>query len=129
MRFPMSLSPTWRWLLALLGGTPERSYVEVGAEGLEVRFGSFSQRIPYRELTRVAIHARTVPWYAYRIGWRMNLRGGVALVGAAENLVRLELRTARQVSLMGIPTMMRELYVSLEDPDAFLRAVLPHVGK
>ena len=129
MRFPMSVSPTWRWLLALLGGTPERSYVEVGADGLEVRFGSFSQRIPFREVISVVVYARTVPWYAYFIGWRTNLRGGVALVGAAENLVKLELRTARRVSLMGIPTTMRELYVSLENPDAFLRAVLPHVGK
>lgn len=129
MRFPMSLSPTWRWLLAFLGGTPERSYVEIGTDGLEVRFGWFSQRIPFLEVISVAVHARTVPWYAYRIGWRTNLRGGVALVGSAENLVKLELRAARRVSLMGIPTTMRELYVSLEDPDAFLRAVLPHVGK
>ena len=87
------------------------------------------QRIPFLEVTSVAVHARIVPWYAYRIGWRTNLRGSIALVGAAENLVKLELRTVRRVSLMGIPTTMRELYVSLEEPDAFLRAVLPHVGK
>ena len=129
MRFLMSLSPTWRWLLALLGATTERSYVDVGADGLEVRFGSFLQRIPFREVIGAMVYIRTAPWYAYSIGWRTNLRGGVALIGAPKNLVKLELRTARRVSLMGIPTTMRELYVSLEDPDAFVQAVRPHVGK
>ena len=94
-----------------------------------MRFGSFLQRIPFREVISVAISARTLPWYMYSIGWRANLRGRVALVGASKNLVKLELLTARRVSLMGIPTTMRELYVSLEDPDAFVQVVRPHLGK
>lgn len=129
MRFEIARTPTWRWLLAALGATASRSFVEVAEDGVDVRFGSFHQHIPYSELKSASVAMREVPWYRYSIGWRTNLRGGVGLIGAARDIVKLELTRPRRVSLAGLPVSCRELYISMEAPDAFVAALGPRVAR
>jgi hypothetical protein len=129
MRFQIDRTPTWSWLLAALGATKDLSFVEVRDREVEVRFGSFHETIPLSELRAASVAMRTVPWYRYGIGWRSNLNGKVGLIGAARNVVKLELSRSRRVDI-GLPLMKvecRELYVSMEEPDAFVAALQPRL--
>lgn len=129
MRFEIARSPVWRWLLAGLGATERRSVVEVDDEAVDVTFGFFHQRIPFSELKGASVAMRTVPWYLYGIGWRTNLAGGVGLIGAARDIVKLELAKPRRVSIAGLPVTCRELYISMQEPDAFVAALGPKVAR
>ncbi|MEW6430796.1 MAG: hypothetical protein AB1730_04745 [Myxococcota bacterium] len=122
MKFQIDRTPTWRWLLALLGATEARSFVDVREREVEVRFGFFHQTIPLAEIRGAEVAMRRVPWYAYSIGWRTNFAGAVGLIGAARNVVKLSLGRSRRVFL-GLPVECRELYVSMENPDAFVAAL------
>ena len=124
MTYTISRSPFWRWLLALFGATGERSQVRLHPDALDVQFGPFHERIALGELTQVAVAHRRLPWWRYSLGWRTNLVGTVALMGAPENVVRLSLARSRLVRLFpGVRVPCRELLISLEEPDAFVAAV------
>jgi len=127
MRFQIDRTPTWSWLLSMFGATKDQSYVDVREGEVEVRFGFFRQVIPLSEIRAASVAARTLPWYQYSIGWRTNLAGRVALVGAARNLVKLELNHPRPMNI-GIPVRCRELFVSMEAPDAFVAALQPRLA-
>lgn len=128
MRFQIDRTPTWSWLLAAFGATKDHSFVDVRDREVEVRFGFFHQTIPLTEIRAASVAMRTVPWYRYGIGWRTNLSGTVGLIGAARNVVKLELSRSRRVNL-GLPVNVecRELYVSMEEPDAFVAALQPRL--
>lgn len=126
MRFQIERTPTWRWLLSAFGATADRSYVDVREGEVEIRFGFFHQTIPLAELRAASVAMRQVPWYAYSIGWRTNLRGAVGLIGAAKNVVKLELTRSRRV-FIGLPVECRELYLSMEAPDAFVASLQPRL--
>lgn len=107
-----------RPVLALFGGTEHGSYVDVGPMAVRFRFGPlFDEEIPRSELAR-ARRARW-PWYG-GIGWRLSAGGVVGLIGALQGVVELELREPRRVRVIGIPWRCRRIFVSLEDPSAFL---------
>lgn len=126
MRFQIDRTPAWRWLLALFGATEARSYVDVREREVEVRFGFFHQTIPLTDIRAAEVAMRKVPWYAYSIGWRTNLMGAVGLIGAARNVVKLSLAKSRRV-FIGLPVECRELYVSMEQPDALVAALQPRL--
>lgn len=117
-RFALRRDPVWRPLLLLFGGTAGGSFVELGPGTLRVRFGpGFDATIPRAEVAEAA----PVRWPLLGgVGWRTNLRGAVALVGATRGVVRLRLVAPRRCRFFGVPLRCRELYVSLEEPDAFL---------
>jgi hypothetical protein len=124
MTYTISRSPFWRWLLALFGATEGRSQVRLHPDALDVQCGPFHERIALGDLEEVAVAHRQLPWWRYSLGWRTDLLGRVALVGAPANLVRLTLASRRWVRLFpGVRVPCRELLVSLEAPDDFVRAV------
>jgi len=123
MRFAIRRSPFWRPLLVPLGATEAGSYVEVTAETIHVRFGAlFDEVIPRSEVEAAALF--DYPWYG-GIGWRMNFRGSIGLIGAQAGVVRLDLRDPRKMKFGPFSMNFQTLYVSLEEPDTFLAAVRP----
>jgi hypothetical protein len=124
MDFTIARTPAWRWLLSLFGATEARSKVRLDGDALDVEFGPFHHRIGLGDVSKVSVAYRTLAWWQYSIGWRTNLAGTVALMGAAANVVQLSLARPFKARLFpGITVTCRELYISMEDPDAFVRAV------
>jgi hypothetical protein len=107
-----ALSP----LLALFGGTRSRSYVEVEPDSVTFRFGIFEARIPRADVSG----ASPAHWPLIGgIGWRLG-PGAVGLIGSLQNVVEVRLRQPHRVSLLLLPVNARRVFVSLEDPQAFL---------
>jgi len=109
-----------RWvkpLLSVFGGTAERSFVELEGDSLHIRFGFFfDERFPVSKISSVE---RTEWPIIGGLGWRTNFIDTVALVGSYSNVVRLRLSPAvpvRMITRMNVES----LYVSVEDPDAFV---------
>ncbi len=120
-RFAIRRDPIWRPLLALFGGTAGGSFVELAHDAVRVRFGpGFEATIPRAEIAEAA----RADWPLLGgIGWRTNFRGGVALVGSTRGVVRLRLAAPRRGRFFGFPLRCRDLYVSLEEPEALLAAL------
>jgi hypothetical protein len=115
----------WAFLLALFGGTAARSFVEVDAEGLHLRFGwLFYQRVLFEEIESVA--TGHWPWWG-GIGWRSNLVGRIGLIGSYHGIVDINLRRRRWIWML-VPLPCTRLTVSLEDPEGFVTAVSGRVG-
>jgi hypothetical protein len=123
MKFEMAAG-SWWWLLALFGATKRSSFLGIEEGELEVRFGPlFDQTYRFDEVSSVSLAARRVPWYRTSIGWRTNLVNAIGLISSPRNVVRIALKRPRLTWLVGIPVRMRDLYVSLEEPDRFLDAM------
>jgi hypothetical protein len=107
-------------LLWLFGGTDERSYVEIDGDSVHVRFGFlFDERVP---LTNI-VEAERQHWPLLSgIGWRTNLIDSVALVGSYSNVVRLEIAPRKWMKVL-FPVRVKYLYVSVDDPDAFVSEI------
>lgn len=123
MRFSMAKAGVWKPLLVLLGATDGNSYLELDGDAVVARFGLFTRRFPLGEVTQGRLVARQLPWYRSSIGWRSDLVRRVALLSSTRNVVGLTLREAKWGWMMGVPVRLGELFVSLEDPDAFLAAL------
>ena len=52
-RFPFRFDPTYRRLARLFGVTPERAWVELGEEELDVRYGPWRVRTPVSNIAGV----------------------------------------------------------------------------
>ena len=123
MRFPIRLG-TWRPLLAILGARKGRAFVDVEPEKITFRFGGHLVEVPPSQI--LAAEKTTWAWWA-GIGWRVG-RDSFAMIGALDGVVRLDLASDRSMKVVGISHRYDRLYVSLEDPKAFLdalEAVLP----
>lgn len=121
IRFPISFSPANRVLLTGLLLPPTSAYVELGDETVTVRLGwAFSACIP-RQLVGRAGPGKppAIRFTAGAHGWR----GRWLVNGAADGIVTLELSEPTRAFVSGFPIRLKELSVSLEDPDAFLAAV------
>jgi hypothetical protein len=120
MRHAMKLG-AWRPLLAVFGGTRPRSYVDVEPDTVTFRFGTFEARIPRADVSG----ASRAHWPVLGgIGWRIG-PGVVALIGSLQNVVEVRLRQPHRVSVLWIPVKARRVFVSLEDPEAFLADLGP----
>lgn len=113
----------WSWVVPLLvplGGTRAGSVLTLTDGALKVRMGFFRTEIPYANI-RVA-EAFTWPWWAVALGWRTNLHDKIALLGSMNNAVKLTLYPRVPMRLL-VPMKVAEFYVSLEEPEAFLKAL------
>ncbi len=119
MKFPMRRLWVLRPLYALFGGVGRWSYAEIDGDGVFVRFGFFKARVPFENIA--SVEAFRLPWWAISLGWRTDLRHRIGLLGAMSGVVKLKLARPQGMSLFAwVPC--DELYVSLEDPEAFVRA-------
>jgi hypothetical protein len=106
----------WYPLLALLGATRGRSYVDVDEATVSFRLGAWRLRVPRADVADAA-PARW-PWYG-GIGWRIG-PGTVGLIGSLANVVRVTLSPPHRTRVVFIPVKAWQVFVSLEDPQAFI---------
>jgi hypothetical protein len=98
--------------------SPSSSSVDVDADTIHVRLGwAFSARIPRRLVAKAGPgRPPALRLTAGAHGW-----GGRWLVnGAPDGIVTLDLAEPVRAFVSGFPIRLKELSVSLEDPDAFL---------
>lgn len=116
MRYPIRRG-FWAPLLAVLGGTRGASYVEVGDDGVRVRFGpGFDLTVERRDIADA--YRRAWPLLG-GVGWRIGGKT-VGLIGSYAGVVEVELREVRRARVFGLPYSFRRIAVSLEDPEGFL---------
>jgi len=119
-RFDISYAAWVRPLLTVLGAGPAFSSVVVGEHEVRVRMGwAFRAEFPRTAISGGAADTRAV------LGWGVHGWGGRWLVnGSASGVVAVRLDPAQPARVLGVvPVRLRELRVSLTDPDAFLRAI------
>jgi hypothetical protein len=118
-RFPIRYSPANATLLTLLGLAPKRSFVDLDDGTMRVKLGwGFSARIPQERV----VAARPVPPVRFTIGAH-GWRGRWLVNGARDGLVEIDLAEPVRAFTLGFPIRLRQLVVSMEDPDAFLEAL------
>ncbi|MGD1171505.1 hypothetical protein ACKUVQ_22055 [Mycobacterium seoulense] len=116
-----------RWYLPLsvpVGLGPKRSEIRVDGETLHVKMGwAFAADIPLASITGAArAHDR-----AFTLG--VHYSGGRWLVnGSGKGLVALTIEPPVRAKAVGRSISLRELWVSVTDPDALIAACTgPHV--
>jgi hypothetical protein len=105
--------------MALLGLTRGGSWVEVGDRSLRVRMNwAFRMDVPLDQVRSAAPHdGRVWSWGVH--GW-----GGRWLVnGSSAGIVRVDLAPPGRARVLGFPIRVRELLVSVEDPEGLIRAL------
>ena len=121
-RFALAISPLWRPALLVFGVTPKRSFIEIGEEDLQVSFGRLEYHFPLEAVEDVKL-ANWPLWAG--IGARTNFRGAVGLVGTYVNVVKITFAKPQQLRLF-VRTNCKELFLSVEDPHAFIAALKKH---
>lgn len=119
-RFPLKLGTVWRPVLIFYGATRANSYVDVSQATLLARLGWNKIEIP-RENIEWA-HRDEWPWWR-GVGWHLTSGGGLGVVGAHAPIVRIHLRRPQRTLLSILPARVRDLYVSVEDPEALIAAL------
>jgi len=118
-RFPIRYSPWVALPFRLMALPPGGSFVELDDRTMRVRLGwAFSARIP-RPLVAAARTAPPVHLTIGAHGWR----GRWLVNGARDGLVEVDLSEPVRAFTAGFPLRLRQLAVSLDDPDAFLAAL------
>lgn len=111
-----------RWFLPLavpFGLGPQRSTVRIDGNVLHVAMGwGFSADVPLASITDAKPYSgRVTSWGAH--GWR----GRWLVNGSSNGLVVLTVEPEVKAKVMGVPVTLRELCVSVTDPDALIAAV------
>ena len=120
-RFNIRIGSLYAPLLALFGGTPRRSFVELDGDKLRFKFGwLFDYTFPVSDVQ--SVYRRHWPWYM-GVGWRGDLRGLIGLIGSYQDVV--EVRFARKHKIYKIVPWVScdRLAVSLEQPQAFIESM------
>jgi hypothetical protein len=120
--FQFSYNAFIRVLMAPMLLGPRHSSVRVDGDRVSVRMGlagwAFAARVPRSSLTEVKRVAGPV------MGWGVHGWRGLWLVnGSSKGLVRMTIDPRASGRCLGFPLRIRQLTVSLADPDGFVRAV------
>ena len=107
------------WTLLLAGCTPSSSYLELDEDRLRVRMGyAFRSDVPLLSV-RSAARAPDSPLSIGVHGWR----GRWIVNGAASPMVAISIDPDAHARMLGFPVKLRELRVSVDDPDALVAAL------
>lgn len=115
-RFDISFGRFNRALFPLLAMGSSRSFVELDDSTLHVQLGvGFRARVPRSAIVSAEPYrGRVWGWGAH--GWR-----GMWLVnGSSKGIVRLRFDPVQRARVVGFPVKLRELQVSLDEPERFL---------
>lgn len=107
------------WILGLFASGRSVSRVLVGPDEVDVRLGiAFSGKIPRSSIVSLSSWRGSVwGWGAH--GWR----GRWLVNGSSKGIVVLNIEPPAQGRVIGFPVKVKELAVSLEDPEGFSNAV------
>jgi hypothetical protein len=105
--------------MRVLGLAPSNSYMEIDDGVLCVRMGwAFSLEAPLESVRNAQRDdARVTGWGVH--GWR----GRWLVNGSSSRLVRIELEPPARARTGPVPITVRQLRVSVEDPDGLLAAL------
>jgi hypothetical protein len=116
-RFPI-LFTGFNKAMVVLGIRRSASYVEIDDDALRVRMAWAFHLVAPRSSVRSATPGPTKVW-----GWGVHgWRGRWLVNGSSKGIVRLALDPPARGWVVGFPVRVHTLDVSLEDPDALLRA-------
>lgn len=120
MRFAIRYNPAARFLLAAMFIRPAGSFVEVSEREVRVRMGwGFRARFP-----RSAVASCSEGTQGILLGLGIHGFAGRWLVnGSFDGLVTLHLSPVQRAHVLGVPVSLRELQVSVEEPQALLTAL------
>ena len=118
-RFPVRFDAWYRVLSSGLFLPPSKSYVEVGPDEVSARMGwAFRTTFPRKTVTSVE-HSDARPMSRGVHGF-----GGRWLVnGSADGILTIKLDPEQRAWVIGAPIRLRELMVSVEDPEGLERAL------
>ena len=120
-RFAMRITPLSQVLLIPFGVSSRRAYAQVQDGQLHVRFGPmFNERVPLDNIVE-ADHAAWPRWTG--IGPRTDFRGTVGLVSSYRDMVKVSFKEPISVDLFVVPVKCQHLFLSLENPDGFLKLI------
>lgn len=113
-----------RWFAGMatpLGLGPKRSDVSIRDDVLHVSMGwGFSADIPLASIENARrFHDRVFAWgvHGFRGRWLVN--------GSSQGIVELTIDPPVRARIMGVPMTLRELLVSVTDPDDLIAACTP----
>lgn len=119
-RFRIRYGRAMAVLLTVFGFGPRRSYVELAGDELRVRMGwGFRATIPAGSVVDAGRRGRV--WWA--IGIHVYSKGVWIVNGSGRGMVTLTIEPPARARVLGFPTQLRGLWVSLEDPDRFLAVI------
>ena len=113
--FPIEFSNA-SWIYTLIGLGPAVSHIHITGEVVEIRMGwAFRCTVARISITEaVGDHSRVWGWGVH--GWK----GRWLVNGSSRNIVRLTISPAARASVCLVPVNLRELRVSVTNPEAFL---------
>lgn len=119
IRFPIRFDAAYGALSTALFMSPSASYVEIDGDEVAVRMGwGFRARFA-RSAVQSISPCRSAPLSRGVHGW-----GGRWLVnGSGRGIVTIELVPPQRGYVMGFPVRLRQLMVSVEDPDGLAAAL------
>lgn len=121
MDFAISFDRLGRSVMSPLGAGPKFSHVRVEDGEVQVKLGwTFSSRFPLASVTDVRpAHGTTISRGAH------GFRGKWLVNGAGRGLVSVTLDPPARAYVTGVPVKLRELMISVDDPDAVIAALRP----
>jgi hypothetical protein len=119
-RFPIRFESWYSLLSSALLLRPSDCYIEVGDDDVECRMGwAFRARFP-----RSAV-GKTTPLDAQPLSRGVHGFAGRWLVnGAGDRILGIDLEPAQRARVLGIPVRLRQLLVSVDDPQALAERLL-----
>jgi hypothetical protein len=114
----------WHWLLPLLtvaGAPPSTARIEIENDQLHVQMGWFWFRatVPFRSI----VHARRSANAWFSVGIHTDGMRGWIVNGSPHGMVHLTIEPPAVGRFAGLPIQISNLWLSLEDPDAFIAAL------
>jgi hypothetical protein len=114
----------WSWLLPIMlvaGAGPSTAQITIEDDVLRVQMGWFWFRatIPLRSI----LHARRSGNAWFSVGVHTTGMGGWIVNGSPLGMVHLTIEPPASGRFAGLPIQIRNLWLSLEDPDAFVAAL------
>ena len=121
MDFAISFDRLGRSVMSPLGAGPHFSHLRVEDGEVHVRLGwTFSARFPLSSVTDARpAHGTTISRGAH------GFRGKWLVNGSGSELVSVTLDPPARARVTGVPVKLRELIISVEDPDAVIAALHP----
>jgi hypothetical protein len=118
MQFAISYNPIFKALATITGTGPGQSGVTVEADRIGVRMGwAFRASIPRASVRQVEQVDRIPPLYGFGVhGWN----GRWAVNGSQRGAVKLTIDPPADARVLFVPVRLRELFHSLEEPEAFV---------